>query len=335
VGYQCLFTNSTGSFNQAFGYRALYNNTVDSNIGMGFQALYSNTSGTPNSAFGYKALYSNTTGAFNTALGYQALYTNTGDSNVAVGYQALYSTAAATGNVAVGTSAGNAGTANTVGTYNTFIGYQAQANANNYTNSTALGNTAVITASNRIVLGNASIAAIYAQVTSITAISDRRRKKDIAPMGLGLDFINKLNPVSYRFNNGDDTLRYGFIAQEVEDALGPSYRDLIEKEKPEHDLALISRDSDKDRTYHLTYGELFSPIVKAIQEVNRKLEGFIAETKKSIAALMENDKKQAEEIAGLRKDLEAERAARLTDTKKLKDLTEEVDLLKKAIQQRP
>jgi hypothetical protein len=61
---------------------------------------------------------------------------------------------------------------------------------------------------------------------------------------LGLDFIEKLKPVSYRFNNGDETERYGFIAQDLEQALPASLRGTIEKSNPEHALALIERQNN-------------------------------------------------------------------------------------------
>jgi trimeric autotransporter adhesin len=122
------------------------------------------------------------------------------------------------------------------------------------------------------VLGNSSITKIVAKVTSITAISDRRLKKDIAalPADLGLGFIEKLKPVSYRFNDGDETRRYGFIAQDVEQALPASLHDTVEKSVPEHGLAMVERGNDKDRTYRMAYGELTAPMVKAIQELEQE-----------------------------------------------------------------
>jgi hypothetical protein len=124
----------------------------------------------------------NTTGNGSTASGVGALGSNTtGDSNTAVGFEA--------------------GETNATGTTNTFIGFRADAFADGITNGTALGAGAVVGASNSIVLGNTSISAIFADV-SITAVSDRRRKKDIRALDadLGLDFIEKLKPVSYRFD---------------------------------------------------------------------------------------------------------------------------------------
>ncbi|MBK7215151.1 MAG: tail fiber domain-containing protein [Bacteroidales bacterium] len=46
--------------------------------------------------------------------------------------------------------------------------------------------------------------------------SDKRLKADITKSDLGLEFINKLNPVSYtRLNDEKQKTEYGFIAQEV------------------------------------------------------------------------------------------------------------------------
>ena len=153
----------------------------------------------------------------------------------------------------------------------TFIGNDADANAD-YTNGTALGAGALLFASNSIVLGNTAISEIFAMVP-ITVTSDRRRKKDIRALDsdLGLDFIEKLKPVSYRFNNGDETERYGFIAQDLEGALPASLHDTIERSQPEHGLALIERQNDKDRTYRVAYDELLAPLVKSIQQQQQEI----------------------------------------------------------------
>ena len=272
-GFWALFSNTTGHSNTASGYSALLNNTTGSiNTASGNYALYFNTTGTGNTASGFGALGSNTTGTNNTASGYSALNSNgAGHINTASGVAALYYNTTGTGNTAVGFAAG---ASNTLGSRNTFIGNEADANAGSYTNGTALGYGARLTASNSIVLGNSSISRIYANVTTITGISDRRHKKDITALhpDLGLDFIERLRPVSYRFNNGDETQRYGFIAQDLEEALPAALYDRIEKSEPEHGLALIERQNDKDRTYRVSYGELFAPIVKAIQQQQQEIE---------------------------------------------------------------
>ncbi|MBK9563001.1 MAG: tail fiber domain-containing protein, partial [Micavibrio sp.] len=150
--------SNTGTENTALGHSTLMANTSGSdNVAIGKEALKANTTASDNTAIGESAMLANTTGAMNTAMGSNALYQNIGGSaNVAVGDIALGSTTAS-GNTAVGFEAGYAGTANTSGTYNTFIGHQAQANANNYTNATALGNGAIVTASNMMMFGNSSV----------------------------------------------------------------------------------------------------------------------------------------------------------------------------------
>jgi hypothetical protein len=118
-GYQALLSDTTGNFNTASGYQALYSNTIGStNTTNGYQALINNTTGSNNTASGFQALYRNTTASTNTASGFQALYSNTtGSNNTASGYQALIN--------------------NTIGGTNTASGYQAL-----YRNTTGSTNTA-------------------------------------------------------------------------------------------------------------------------------------------------------------------------------------------------
>ena len=162
VGYQAMFSNTSGSDNVAVGNAALYGNTTGgnnsalgngalqlnttggSNTSMGFGALYSNTTANNNSAIGRNALLyyntsintavgfeaargsatvANNTGASLTAVGYQALFVNTsGIENAAVGYAALYSNTTGDANCGMGAYALYG---NTTGTNNTGCGKQA------------------------------------------------------------------------------------------------------------------------------------------------------------------------------------------------------------------
>lgn len=303
VGINALKANTTGSNNTAVGYRAMTSLVTGSyNMAFGYDTLSTLTAGADNVAVGANALASSTNTNANVAIGSESSMNNsTGSNNVAVGYGALRNGTTGSNNVAVGYGAGFTGTAITTGTNNTFVGYQAGANANNYTNGMALGNGAVLTASNRIVLGNTAIAAIYAQVTSITAISDRRRKKDIAPLDMGLAFIRQLKPVEYRFNNGDETLRYGLIAQDLAEILAPDLRAIVEKADDKHSLALIQKENDKDGTYRVNYGELTGPIIKAIQEQ----QDIIDEQNTTIAQQKTALEELAREIEAIKKELKA------------------------------
>ena len=307
IGFDALLSNTTGAYNTASGAYALHANTegID-NTASGLNALFSNTTGNYNTANGFHAIYNNTEGSDNTASGTNALFSNTtGAANTASGVDALYANTTGGDNTAIGL---NAGLSNNTGSENTFVGVAADANAGSYTNGTALGFGAVLTASNSIVLGNSSISRIYANVTTITAISDRRRKKDIKALAadLGLDFIKKLQPISYRFNNGDETERYGFIAQDLEQALPVSLQETIERSEPEHGLALIERQTDKDRTYRVSYGELTAPIVKAIQQLqqqNADLRHALAAVGDQVAALKAQNDALRRSIEGQREQV--------------------------------
>jgi trimeric autotransporter adhesin len=317
-GTNVLISNTTGTDSTGFGFQALEVNTTGAfNTAFGSDALVSNTTGGGNTASGVNALVSNTTGITNTASGLNALFSNTtADGNTAVGAGALENNTTADGNTAVGASAGKT---NATGTTNTFIGYDADASADGITNGTALGNGALLFQSNSIVLGNTSISAIFADV-SITAVSDRRRKKDIRALDpdLGLDFIEKLKPVSYRFNNGDETERYGFIAQDLEGALPAALHDTIERSDPEHRLALVERQNDKDRTYRVSYDELLAPIVKSLQQQQQEIAAQrqqIAEERQQNAVLRHALADQAAAFkADLRRALEDQAAVFKAET---------------------
>jgi len=160
LGHASLYTNASGTWCTAAGFKALYfNNGVgtDFNTAFGGTAMYYNTLGTSCTAIGYRALFSNTTASQNTAVGYQSIYTNsTGANNTAVGYQALKASTTASDNTAVGfyallnTTTGepnsafgkNALKSNTTGTNNTALGQNALRDPTTASNNTAIGHRA-------------------------------------------------------------------------------------------------------------------------------------------------------------------------------------------------
>jgi len=112
---------------------------------------------------------------------------------------------------------------------------------------------------------------IYATNATIQT-SDESIKSNISDSDLGLSFVNALRPVSYRFNNVpaevDDSgsilsyktgsrTHYGLVAQEVSSSLGTLG-------KTTSDFAGITTGS----LMGLRYGELISPMIKAIQELS-------------------------------------------------------------------
>jgi hypothetical protein len=109
--------------------------------------------------------------------------------------------------------------------------------------------------------------------------SDRRVKTNIVDSDLGLSFINKLRPISFKKINKDKT-KYGFIAQEVEEVL-------VSLNKPTEDYGIVKNSgtfTDEDgieHGYFLNYLQFISPLTKAVQELSAEVETLKAE----IAAL--------------------------------------------------
>jgi hypothetical protein len=144
--------------NTAFGYQALLAVTTAANsTAIGYQALKSAITNSTNTAIGYQASALNSTAANTTAVGYQALYNNANNGNVAIGHQAGLSNTFGT-IVAIGYQAGYAGSANanTTGTQNMYIGYQAIGSGATNTNEIVIGYTAVGNGSNSTTIGNSS-----------------------------------------------------------------------------------------------------------------------------------------------------------------------------------
>ena len=149
--------------------------------------------------------------------------------------------------------------------------------------------------------------------------SDRRAKKNIVETDLGLDFINKLKPVSYQYKdqkmliekeealdgnakeeNQDEInlelktekhgrTHYGMIAQDVKKVLdGKDFGGFVDP-----NYALDDKDEGKGELHmSLRYEEFISPMIKAIQEVDDKIDDVEKST---------NAKKLSKEMNEIRK----------------------------------
>lgn len=245
---------NSGNFTMSMGSSSA---EASHNTAVGHSSLSSLTSGFYNSAFGYAALNANTTGQRNSAFGRASLVTNTtGSTNAAFGAGSLFSNTEGSNNSAVGSLSLSS---NTTGNYNSAFGYDAGSSITTGTNNICIGYNAQVpdgTASNQVQIGNASVGTAYIEV-GWTTPSDRRIKSDIRQSDLGLEFVSKLNPVSYiRQNDEKGRTEYGFIAQEVEDLLNEANVDNA-------GMLLI----DQAGKYGLRYNDFLAPIVKAIQEL--------------------------------------------------------------------
>jgi len=145
---------------------------------------------------------------------------------------------------------------------------------------------------------------IYAASGSVNT-SDINLKKDIKPLEFGLDFINKLKPVNYKFKNGN-RYHFGLIAQDIETLKYKSFNsknygvfingefakqkelnnaikshDLkqknIELYNKKHKKPYKKVEFDKNEFYKgankhlkgLRYSEFIAPLIKSIQELTK------------------------------------------------------------------
>jgi len=222
--------------------------TTTLNVAIGPNAMAGKLSGSGNVAIGWDAYRAGVGGAGsdNTALGQDALYHSTGDKNTGVGY-----------------TAGFFFGADMTGSNNTFVGANAK--------PAAAGD------SNKITLGDALITHLRCQVQTITALSDRRDKKDIKDLPIGLDFITRLRPVRFTWAMRDGAKEgiqeAGFIAQDLDEVQrdfgAEEYLDLVMHSNPEK--------------LEASPGKLLPVLVKAIQELaeqNREYESRIRRLEK-------------------------------------------------------
>jgi hypothetical protein len=183
----------------------------------------------------------------------------------------------------------NAGDFNSTGSNNTCIGPNADVSLDNLSSASALGVNAISNNSNKIRIGSVTVSVIEGQV-DWTFPSDGRFKYNVNDLGIsGLDFIEKLRPVTYQFDNKKfeehliqnfpDSIKQkrlqefqfsresapvqtGFIAQEIEQACN-------ELNFSFSGLHLPQNETDN---YGLAYGSFVPLLVKGMQEQQAQIE---------------------------------------------------------------
>jgi hypothetical protein len=277
-GYKALFANASGIANTAVGHYALLNNLSHNNVAVGESALLSNTSGYSNTGVGTEVLSSNSMGAYNTALGYQSL------------------------------------TANTTGSLNTAVGANADVNSAAYSNSSAFGYQALITASNQVRVGNSSVNSIGGYAGWTTLPSDKRVKQNIKENVPGLAFINKLRPVTYNLdiNAIEQIVQLPSIKDKQGKIIRPSADELLSRKEKEkivytgfvaqdvetaakslnYDFSGVDAPKNGKDLYGLRYSEFVVPLVKAVQELSAQND----ELKKDFLARINELQKQIDEL---------------------------------------
>ncbi len=268
VGKSVMNSLISGYANVAVGNNALQSATsAADNVAVGMMALGSCDTGVGNTAVGRAAMTSNTGGCFNTAHGHYALQNNqTGWSNTAIGKEAL--------------------AFKIDGSNNT-----------NFSNCAGIGNGARVSGSNQVQLGDSSTT-VYAY-GAVQNRSDARDKTEIRDTILGLEFINALRPVDFKWDIRDDyfeveeygdeeakksqlnalikdgsrkrnRFHHGLIAQEVEQVLvqmGTDFGGL-------QDHSINGGNDVKS----IGYTELIAPLIKAVQELSERIEQIESST---------------------------------------------------------
>ena len=259
---------------------------------LGSRAGLSLTTGADNVVVGNAAMSSPLTAAATAcvAVGGNAMggthANNATNYTVAVGNNALGGACdGASYSTAIGYAAGDT---ITTGNHNILMGFHAEASAATVTYEIVIGSGVDI--SNAFVGGGTDTvrigrAAEYMtmDLTGSTAGawvhgSDIRIKKDVQDCSLGLGFINDLRTVTYKkkalseypeeFNayNADETegsnkKHYGFIAQEVKEAMNKA---------GDSEFTMWSENSDGMQ--ELAEGTLVMPLVKAVQELSQQVK---------------------------------------------------------------
>lgn len=245
LGTEAGSTNLAGSQNTFVGNRAGFsNNVANENTFIGAYAGQFTTDGQHNSFVGVTTGNNNSTGSENSFFGAHAGYFNTSGS-----YNTLL------GNFA--------GENSDMGNYNTALGFEADFASSNLINATAIGSGAIASANNSVVIGNTSVTSIGGQVGWST-FSDARLKTNIEQNTLGLDFIRRLNTVSYEYTaEGQKGIRYhGLIAQDV-DRLASEFG---------VQFSAVVRPENEQSYYSLRYAEFVVPLIKAVQEQQDQME---------------------------------------------------------------
>jgi hypothetical protein len=302
--------NSTNNYSTGAGYRVGLNNTSYSafagaragnynynisNVGIGFCAFNGSGGRYQSTAVGQRAQRSSTSGRHNVAIGSFAF--DAGSSHVqsvALGVNAGRNSNADNATF-IGVNAG----CSVSGTENTFIGFDAGRShtsgygtmgigrcagySANAIRAISIGSSTSATGTWHIAWGGSGNNTCNCVWGGWSYFSDARDKTDIEPLTCttGLQFIKKLRPVSFNFDNRENYVRecnfeygqkdgtlavnkkeYGFIAQEIKQSL---------EELNITDFSALKYNEEQD-AYRLTYADFLAPLTKAIQELDERTQ---------------------------------------------------------------
>jgi hypothetical protein len=161
----------------------------------------------------------------------------------------------------------------TTGTNNTCLGYRTGVSVASGTNQTSVGYQALCTADNQVSLGDANVTTLRCATSTIATVSDQRDKTNIVDSTYGLDFINTISPRQYTWNTRNGSVRdgktnIGFIAQELQSAMGEGENDILD--------LVLDVNSEK---LEIKPGNFIPILVKAVKDLsaaNTALEARVA-----------------------------------------------------------
>ena len=266
----------------------------ESNIAIGTTSADALTSGACNVAIGLNAYGAATTGCLNIAIGQTAMGATvvTGSNNIAIGTTSLDALLAGTDNIGLGLNAAGAVTS---GSHNIAIGNGAGVGVTTEDKTINIGCDA-----NQTTASVACIVAVCVMAAQFTATSDCRSKKNIKDLSHGLDFINLLRPVSYKWKPQPDKLdkdgnliekgegshrhqrtMFGLLGQQVKgalDKLGLGYNDysvFSDQEYENKDNPTWKKSyTMEDKTIQLTYDDFIAPLIKSVQELSTEVDSL-------------------------------------------------------------
>tara|TARA_R110000764_G_scaffold77595_1_gene155076 strand:- start:182 stop:820 length:639 start_codon:yes stop_codon:yes gene_type:complete len=186
------------------------------------------------------------------------------------------------GNIGIGDTAGANTIVLTTGDYNICIGAASRTSAVGAEKQIVIGYDYTGNGDNKVNLGSSGgyVWNSYTVNNTWTQVSDERTKKNIESDNLGLEFINKLRPVTFNWRHSTEidsdfieetvnigrgekdteTLIHGLIAQEVKEAMDSVDNTTFNGWEEGQDGQAISR-------------EMFiTPLIKAVQELSAEVE---------------------------------------------------------------
>ena len=286
IGYQALqgalsTTGDNPSGATAVGYEALQNmSSAQYATALGFRAGYSMSGADKATYIGYQAGYAGGSNHHNTYVGYRSGYGggsgSGGEGNAALGVSTLENVNGGHFNVAIGYQAGNLLTS---GDNNIIIGYDADVDANDRNGCIVIGKgLSLNTASDNVVeIGNNTNSMTYdLDGGDITVTSDVRTKKNIQDTKLGLEFINKLRPITYETKPSSEYPKEFGIKEPSNKSSNKTWDGLIAQEvkavMDDMGVEFSGWEEGINTKQRLAYGKFVMPLIKAVQELSARVK---------------------------------------------------------------